>query len=119
MSNWAEETFAPIIAENRARINAATWGHLFPTVPKKGFVVCSKTIYGYYEVIDEVIDVESSPWWFKSINSFISEFLDNKIVGNIYKVWIKTSIKETDKGKHIVIEETQHQLIYETCNTEE
>lgn len=91
MSNaqsWAK-IFAPIDPANRQAALANTWGHLAPEKNKtyKGEVLFCQSAYngGSLTLIDTKFDLESSPWFYDSINEYINSF-QNLSDGVVYKI---------------------------------
>lgn len=80
MSNaqsWAE-TFAPIDAANREKINQATWGHLAPVknTSYKGQILFTSTAYnsGTIILIDSSFEnLDDSPWLYDFIHEWLNK----------------------------------------------
>ena len=108
--------FQIIDDNNRRVIQHHTFGHLFPDGEKtfRGHLIVSETDYGDIVVIKDNSGVESSPWWFASMNKFVDEFLDKHgKIGVIFKVHIccKVVSDKKDGGSYIEIKKLGHRRI--------
>lgn len=91
MSKWSfEQAIAPWLAKQKEEAMQATWGHLAPRKNKKyqGQIVFAVGCFGDDEnnptpIFCEFEDLESSPWFFESLQDFLQE-LDVK-AGCVYR----------------------------------
>lgn len=76
MSHPMEDAFAPIMAHNRAIVEAQTWGHLAPACGRAyaGSIVFAVGEYGDTIPVKVVFpDLPDSPWFFDDMSGFIQE----------------------------------------------
>ena len=69
-----QEAFAPIEADNRARVEAQTWGHLAPVAGRlyPGTILFAESEYGDVVVIRaDFTDLPDSPWFYDDMYDFI------------------------------------------------
>ncbi len=68
-----DEVYAPIDAHYKNIVLHQTWGHLFPQgIYYEGYVRIANSIYSYFDaaVLNEQIEISSSPWWYEAITEF-------------------------------------------------
>ncbi len=106
MSNYMEEAFAPAESRHRQAVLADTWGHLDP---KRNNKYAARVVYAVgcfgsdclnpTVIASEFEDLDSSPWFFDSLQDFLSESAPHgdDEVGCVYE-WIGTFRNYKFKG---------------------
>lgn len=104
-----------IVANSKRYVQHQTWGHLFP---KKGKVFIGKlrvaeSDYGDYVILKDDSNVDSSPWWYSSLNDFVLDFLRNQdSVGSVFEIKIKSYVINTfNCTQEIKIENLGYKII--------
>lgn len=73
---------------------ADTWGHL---LPKKGYyegvVRVAKGVYGDVIILDDIIDIVGSPWWFEAIREFVDSVEHTVETGEVVEFAIGVKVK--------------------------
>lgn len=83
----------------KARVDAQTWGHLFPkssTEAVRGQLRIAQTSYNGVVVLDLEIEIDDSPWWNVALHNFIDDFeLElGQVVECLIDVRVVTDIEE-------------------------
>lgn len=82
-----------IDGDAKKQVYAETWGHLFPDGDEyKGKLKLCTGVYGENCILSEQIDIDGSPWWYSSLQDFVSDFLMDKEEGRIYEVDILAKV---------------------------
>lgn len=69
-----QEAFAPIEADNKARVEAQTWGHLAPAAGRlyPGTILFAESEYGDVVTLRvDFKDLPDSPWFYDDMYDFI------------------------------------------------
>lgn len=80
------QAVAPAEAAHRAKVLAATFGHLAPSIRKKyrGVIVFTQSVFGQLVPIRaDFKDLPDSPWFFEHLNDFVGERATEP--GKVYK----------------------------------
>lgn len=78
------ELMAKIEADNRNIVNHDTFGHLYPTDKEvhKGKICAAHGDWGDIVLISESVEgIGDSPWWFASLNEFVTEAIKSDEYG--------------------------------------
>jgi len=88
-----DDVWAPIEANHKRIVMTNTWGHLFPTETHyEGTIRIAYSVYGHITILDEQIDIASSPWWFEAVNEFACGMSDTMDNGDVIECKISVDI---------------------------
>jgi hypothetical protein len=96
-------TLIDAFSEHEARFKnhviTTTWGHLFPTESKEGYLTLASTEYKDVVIIKEEIDIEGSPWWFRAVHDFAYKIFSKAKVGTVKRIPISVTIRKYKNGE--------------------
>lgn len=90
MTNYLEEAFGPIDADNRSGVLSDTWGHLHPERDRwyEGYMIFTYGAWGDLVLIDaDWEDLSDSPWLNDDMHEYWHELVDDKALerGHVYR----------------------------------
>ncbi len=100
--------FALCEAHEKAKVYAATWGHLFPEPGNyHGSIRVASTTYDGVVILQENIRaIHGSPWWYERIHEFVLPLHDEIEPGQVfdYQVCIVVESHNDDGDEYLTIE---------------